>query len=209
MTSWKNTSGGGEMLNEIEEFNAYTDKPVYSSTKKTDLSFLGRFGFEMLLDFRGFGRVFTILAQGYLHKNGGAPYDNTDYARRALCAWCSIPDKKSSAKKRSMTTAFGDLHDEFPELVDKNGNGWLIRHVHGIIDYVNTNPDKISLPTKNTVKLLESGFDDAWRDKVIQYQMDIYSPQTKGTWITRFDDAIAEALEIGELQEQDLFLFRR
>lgn len=191
------------MLNEIEEFRAYTDKPIYSKgDKKTDLSFLGRFSFNMFKDFNGFGRVFTILAQGYLHGNGGDPYDNIDYARRALCAWCSIPDKKSSAKKRTMTTAFGEYHDEFPELVDKKGNGWLIRHVHGIISYVNEHQKDISEPTKKSVKLLEDGFDDAWRDRVIQFQMPIYTPQTKGTWITRFDDAIAEALEIGELRDK-------
>lgn len=31
------------MLNEIEEFKAYTDKPVYKCSGKRDFSFLGRF----------------------------------------------------------------------------------------------------------------------------------------------------------------------
>ena len=31
------------MLNEIEEFKAYTEKPVYKCSGKRDLSFLGRF----------------------------------------------------------------------------------------------------------------------------------------------------------------------
>ena len=84
------------MLNEIEEFKAYTGKPVYKCSGKRDLSFLGRFSFEMMKEFTGLSRVLTIIASGYMFKNG-AP--DVDYARRALCAWCSIPDKKTAAPK--------------------------------------------------------------------------------------------------------------
>ena len=42
------------MLNEFEEFRAYTEGPVYINEGKSDLSFLGRFTLEMLLDFKGF-----------------------------------------------------------------------------------------------------------------------------------------------------------
>lgn len=80
------------MLNEIEEFQAYTGKPVYKCSRKRDLSFLGRFSFEMMKDFTGLSRVLTIIARGYMFRNG-AP--DVDHARRALCAWCSIPDKKT------------------------------------------------------------------------------------------------------------------
>ena len=86
------------MLNEIEEFEAYTGKPVYKCSGKRDLSFLGRFGFEMMKDFTGLSRVLTIIALGYMFRNGTP---DVDYARRALCAWCSIPDKKLPLRRRS------------------------------------------------------------------------------------------------------------
>ena len=112
------------MLNEIEEFKAYTGKPVYKCSGKRDLSFLGRFSFEMMKDFTGLSRVLTIIARGYMFRSG-AP--DEDYARRALCAWCSIPDKKTAAPKEEwqFRTDFSDLHEEFPELVDKTGKGWF------------------------------------------------------------------------------------
>ena len=37
------------MLNEIEEFNAYTQFPKYCANGKRDMSFLGRFTFDMLI----------------------------------------------------------------------------------------------------------------------------------------------------------------
>ena len=39
------------MLNEIEEFKAYTGRPKYKSSGRSDLSYLGRFTFEMLKTF--------------------------------------------------------------------------------------------------------------------------------------------------------------
>lgn len=69
------------MLNEIEEFKAYADKPVYKSGGKRDLSFLGRFSFEMIMDFIGLIRVLTIIARGYMFRNGTP---DIYCARRAL-----------------------------------------------------------------------------------------------------------------------------
>ena len=37
------------MLNELEEFRAYTDPPVYVSAGKRDNTYLGRFTFDMLM----------------------------------------------------------------------------------------------------------------------------------------------------------------
>ena len=37
------------MLNEPEEFKAYTQFPKYSANGKRDMSFLGRFTFDMLI----------------------------------------------------------------------------------------------------------------------------------------------------------------
>ena len=193
------------MLNEIEEFRAYTEAPVYKSESKSDLSFLGRFTFEMLQDLKGFSRILTIIARGYLFKDGGDPYDRIDYARRALCAWCSIPEKKppKEGEDWKFRTNFSACHDEFPELVDSKGNGWLIRHVHGIIGYVNSNAKDISLKTQKAVKKFEDfDFDKAWSNKVKQFQEPIFAPQTLGAFILRFDDAIADALELGELRDK-------
>ena len=131
------------MLNEIEEFKAYTDKPVYKCSGKRDFSFLGRFSFEMMKDFTGLSRVLTIIARGYMFKNG-AP--DVNHARRALCAWCSIPDKKTAAPKAEwqFRTDFSDLHEEFPELVDKTGKGWFYSHVHKVEKFISKSSENMS-----------------------------------------------------------------
>ena len=49
--------------------------------------------------------------------------------------------------------------------------------------------------------IIEKKFDTAWRNKVLQYQVVIFSPQTKGAWTLRFDDVIADALELGPLRQ--------
>ena len=81
------------MTNEWVEFKAYTDQPTYTAVRKTDTTYLGRFTFDMITDFSGFGRILTIIARGYLfHDKDGAvldgnPYDRIDVARNALCTW--------------------------------------------------------------------------------------------------------------------------
>ena len=87
---------------------------------------MGGFTFDMIKDFTGFNRIFTILARGFLFhdKDGnvlpGGPYERIDYTRRALCAWCSVPDRRNDPK---VQVDFRELTDEFPELVDDKGNG--------------------------------------------------------------------------------------
>ena len=183
------------MLNEIEEFKAYTDKPVYKCSGKRDFSFLGRFSFEMMKDFTGLSRVLTIIARGYMFKNG-AP--DVNHARRALCAWCSIPDKKTAAPKAEwqFRTDFSDLHEEFPELVDKTGKGWFYSHVHKVEKFISKSSENMSKTTLSNAEPLKTRFDAAWRDKVKQYQVSLYSPETKGAWVLRFDDVLADALEL-------------
>ena len=189
------------MLNEIEEFKAYTGKPVYKCSGKRDLSFLGRFSFEMMKEFTGLSRVLTIIARGYMFRNG-AP--DVDYARRALCAWCSIPDKKTAAPKEEwqFRTDFSDLHGEFPELVDTKGQGWFYIHVHKIERFITKNSDIMSKSTLAKAEPLKKGFDATWRAKVKQYQVSLYSPETKGAWVLRFDDILADALELGPLADK-------
>ena len=50
------------MTNEWVEFKAYTEQPTYTAVRKTDTTYLGRFTFDMITDFSGFGRILTIIA---------------------------------------------------------------------------------------------------------------------------------------------------
>ena len=78
--------------------------------------------------------------------------------------------------------------------------GWFYRHVHGVADYILNNPDKTSKSAHENAVSIKNGFDREWRNKVIQFQIPIFSENTKGAWIVRFDDMIADALELGELK---------
>ena len=86
------------MINEWVEFCAYTGTVSYTASKKNDTTWLGRFTLATILEFEGMARILTVLARGYLFhcKDGavisGNPHDRIDYARRALCAWCSVPE---------------------------------------------------------------------------------------------------------------------
>lgn len=106
------------MINEWEEFRAYTGTVFYTASKKSDTTWLGRFTFATILEFEGMARILTILARGYLfHSKDGAvisgdPHDWIDYARRALCAWCSVPEdgKRAPDKEWQFQTDFSELH---------------------------------------------------------------------------------------------------
>ena len=79
---------------------------TYTATGKRDTTYLGQFTLDTLMDFEGLAKVLTIIARGYLfHHSDGSLADNPrgqiEHARRALCAWCSIPDKKLPHQKRS------------------------------------------------------------------------------------------------------------
>ena len=95
------------MLNEWTEFLQYTSPVTYTATGKRDNSYLGRFTYTTLTEFEGMARILTILARGYLfHDEDGNVLDvnpkcKIDLARRALLAWCSIPDNKKPPLKRS------------------------------------------------------------------------------------------------------------
>lgn len=192
------------MLNEIAEFEAYTEKPVYKRDSKNDNSFLGRFTCEGIQDFEGFSRVLTIIARGYMFKNGNA---DIEYARRAISAWCSIPDKTDTQKEEwHFKTDFRKYHDEFPELVSENGEGWFYRHFHNAMNFVISNPDKFTAKEIEKYALMDKYFDTAWRKKVTQMQYSTYDLNTKGAWILRFDDILSSALELGELKNKDFEL---
>ena len=133
------------MIDEREEFDAYTGPVVYDAQNKQDSAYLGRFTFDTLLKGEGLQRILTILARGYLWQ-AGKP--DLDCARDALRAWCSIPDSKNAKPKEAWQygTDFRQLHGAFPELVDEQGNGWFVRHVHGVRDFLKRHPEKVSKP---------------------------------------------------------------
>lgn len=181
------------MLNEVQEFRDYTTTPDH---------YLGRFTVESIRDFLGFERIFTILARGYLFR-GGDPYDNVETARKALCAWVSIPEEGKKSWDGEFTTCFPELHGEFPELVDKTGCGWYIRHIRTISDLAEQNPKQV----KASVRALFPGklpeYEKQWRKKARQFQIPIFQESTDAIWQLRFDDIIANALTLGPLREME------
>mgnify|MGYP001628410316 CR=1 FL=1 len=55
------------MINEWEEFCAYTGTVSYTASKKSDTTWLGRFTFATILEFEGMARILTILALSLIH----------------------------------------------------------------------------------------------------------------------------------------------
>jgi len=189
------------MLNEPEEFKAYTQFPMYNDNGKRDMSFLGRFTFDMLIKQIGLHRVLATVARGYMFES---ETPDIERAKRALQAWCSLPTEKKDDWKAN--TNFNELHTEFPDLVGEEGRGWFYRHVHNICDFVKNKPDSVSKTTVSKCELLRKGFDMEWEKKVIQFQVPLFSTATIGSWILRFDDILADALELGALKNQDFSL---
>lgn len=190
------------MLNEYEEFLAYTERPTYTSAGKRDTAYLGRFTFDMLLDFEGLTRVLTVIARGMMWQSDEP---DIDHARRALYAWCSVPDSKKASPREDWQyrADHRELHNEFPALVDENGGGWFYRHVHAVCDYVKAHPTLTSKTAQDNCAKLK-GFDAAWRNKVRQFHTPIFSSETKGAWVLRFDDILADALELGALRNNSI-----
>ena len=193
------------MLNELEEFKAYTSPVECKVNSKGDTSFLGRFTFESLLNLEGMVRILTIIARGYMHKTNTPDIEG---ARKALCAWCSIPNSKNATPKEAWQSKsdFRELHEVYPELVDENGGGWFYRHVHRVAEFVLQNPDAVRKGYAEQALAIRDKFDKMWRDKVVQFQVPIFTLTTKGAWTLRFDDILADALEQGPLQNYEIAL---
>lgn len=114
------------MLNEWKEFQDYTGAVNYTARNKQDTTYLGRFTFDTILDFEGLNRVLTFLARGFLfhNENGSpaeAPRERIDYAKRGLCAWCSVPDSKKPrlGRRGSLAVILGNSIWNFPALWTK------------------------------------------------------------------------------------------
>lgn len=201
------------MTNEWNEFKAYTEPPTYTVSNGKDTAFLGRFTTDMIRDFKGFNRIFTILARGYIFHNpdgsikDGNPYEQIEYARRALCAWCSIPKRKKAtpANEWQFDVCFSEYHEEFSELVDENGAGWYRRHVHAVAEFVSENKASVN---KHLHCLVErtAEWKVEWEKKVRQYQVPLFSSNTNAEWLLLFDTAIADALELGPLRRESVEL---
>lgn len=132
-----------------------------------------------------------------MFKSGSA---DIEYERRAISAWCSIPDKDNTKEKEEWRyiTDFRKNHNEFPELVTENGEGWFYRHFHNAMNFVKNNPDKFTAKEIEKYALMDKNFDAAWRKKVMQMQYSTYDLNTKGAWILRSDDILSTALEQGK-----------
>ncbi len=195
------------MLNEIEEFKAYTTFPNYTAKNKFDNTYLGRFTYDTLLEKQGLVRILTILARGYVWKT---ETPDLERGRRALCAWCSIPSTKKEEPERKpdewqkASVNFGHLHEEFPDLVTANGSGWYYRHIQNIVRFSRKYPELLSKDARSHCAALGKKFKNKWKDDLIRFQIPLYSPGTKAMWGIRFDDALADALLQGPLRNYDI-----
>lgn len=194
------------MIDEKQEFRAYTTFPSYTAEDKFDRSYLGRFTFDTLLKKEGLVRVFTILARGYMWET---EQPDIERARRALSAWCSLPEKKGKTEKKSdewqkAQVSFGSLHDEFPRLVTKTGSGWYYRHIRNIVRFVEENEELVSADAQTNCTALDQKFADNWADALVHFQVPLYARGTNAAWGLRFDDILADALQQGPLRNKDI-----
>ena len=200
---------GIKLTNEWLEFKAYTDTPVFLAESKQSTAFIGRFTVRMIKQNKGFNRIFTVLARGYLFHNADGtlrtddPYERTEEARRFLCAWCSLPYETVSNKALAFHTSFPELHSEFPNIVDEHGAGWYYRYLHSLSAYIKKNKENVTkklhcLTEKKTLKAIES----TWANKLIQFQYSIYNNRSSADFPLLFDTAIADALVLGPLRTE-------
>lgn len=200
------------MLNEWQEFLDYTGPMTYKADREKDTTWLGRFTFEALRDFGGLSRILTILARGFLFLGsdgtalGGQPRERMAYARRGLCAWCSVPERAGAQPEWKYRTDFRSFHEQFPALVDEDGRGWFCRHFHTAMAFARDNPKMVRKAYSETAGRLDRKFDAEWRKKVRQFQMPLLSSNADAAWILRFDDVFADALELGPLRQDEMEL---
>lgn len=90
--------------------------------------------------------------------------------------------------------------------MDEHGAGWFYRHVHAVADFALGNPQRVRKNAVDKAQAIRTKFDAQWRKKLMQYQIPIFSPQTKGAWTLSFDDVLADALELGPLRRMAVTL---
>ena len=155
-------------------------------------------------------RILTIIARGFLFHApdgtllSGDPRERISFAYDGLCAWCSIPEGSRKPKEGwQHRTNFELLHEQFPKLVDKDGWGWFSRHFHQAMRFATEHPELVRKSYADSASELSKRFDRVWRSKVLQYQTKALSTSTEGAWTIRFDDMIADALELGPLRRTE------
>ena len=201
------------MTNEWLEFKAYIENPVFLAESKQSTAFIGRFTVRMIKQNKGFNRIFTILARGYLFHNADGsllaedPYERIEEARQFLCAWCSLPYETVTNKALKFHTSFPELHSEFPDIVDENGAGWYYRYLHYLSAYIKKNKENVTkklhcFAEKKTLKAIES----TWANKLIQFQYSVYNDRSSADFPLLFDTAIADALVLGPLRTEAVVL---
>lgn len=84
--------------------------------------------------------------------------------------------------------------------------GSLWHHVQSIIQFVKGNPNITSKSAADNCEILKAGFTREWKKKVRQMQVPAFALNTKGAWILRLDDILADAMELGPLQNRDISL---
>ena len=192
------------MTNEWEEFLAYTQPVVYTASGKRDTAYLGRMTFDTIREHTGLARILTILARGYLFHDSqgeilaGSPYSRIDHAGNALRAWCSVPEKEPNPNH---PVDFRLLSTAFPELVNEKGEGWYYRHVKNVLRFLRNNPDRTGKRAQAAAEAISAGFTAEWKKRVRQLQIPIFAQNTRGAWVLRFDDILADALESGPLRK--------
>ncbi len=63
---------------------------------------------------------------------------------------------------------------------------------------------QLSKPDASACEKLRKGWENEWRKKVVQLQVPIFAPNTRAAWGLRFDDVLADALELGPLRSPDI-----
>lgn len=100
---------------------------------------------------------------------------------------------------------YAEYHAEFPDLVDKDGNGWLIRHVDNIVRFMKANPSLIRKDAAKKLDKLEN-YRSKWMPWFDHIQAVPFSDNTKGKWGLRIEDVLADALLLGPLKDRDFKL---
>ena len=152
------------MLNEWQEFLAYTGPVTYKADGKKDTSWLGRFTFEALRDFGGLSRILTILARGFLFHgpNGavldGEPRGRMDFARdnpkvvrKAYFETAGELDKKFDAEWRKRVRQF-----QMPLFSSNADAAWITHFDDVMADALELGPlrrDKVELPEEPRAKI--------------------------------------------------------
>ena len=72
--------------------------------------------------------------------------------------------------------------------------------MENIVAFVKDNPDAVRKGVAEKAQVLKTGFRRQWARKLRQLQVPAFTPNTMGSWVLRFDDILADALELGPQQ---------